>query len=246
MGKDGNHTCRGHPPRDSTWPAGLAPDGNCRGRNRVGSVRRRRRLALRGLLFDSSEEATELGASIIAGRLVTARVPAEFSRDLLVDPPSPTRDSSSVFDLGSMDADFSSRTAGPIPAPFLHSIALIKRDVFDAASFDTWYAGNSWREGDRLLSRRERTRSKGVFYAGHSLFSSSRSHLRVRWTAHQPPRFRVSRVAKYPAPGLQALELSEKRLWSARSGFPMDGALLCPASDGPAQTHCPTRNEIYV
>ena len=91
-------------------------------------------------------EANDLGASIIAGRLVTARVPGEFSRDLLVDPPSPIRDSSSVFDLGSMDADFSSRTAGPVPAPYLHSIALIKREVFDDASFDTWYEGNSWRE----------------------------------------------------------------------------------------------------
>jgi len=91
-------------------------------------------------------EANELGASIIAGRLVTARVPREFSRDLLVDPPSPPRDASSVFDLRSMDADFSSRTAAPVPAPYLHSIALIKRSVFDDASFDTWYAGNSWRE----------------------------------------------------------------------------------------------------
>ncbi|MEP6906313.1 MAG: glycosyltransferase [Gemmatimonadales bacterium] len=91
-------------------------------------------------------EASELGASIIAGRLVTARVPGEFSRDVLVDPPSPTRDVSGVFDLGSMDADFSSRTAAPVPAPFLHSIALIKRSVFADASFDTWYRGNSWRE----------------------------------------------------------------------------------------------------
>lgn len=91
-------------------------------------------------------EANELGASIIGGRIVTARVPGEFSRDLLVDPPSPVRDASSVFDLASMDADFSSRTERPIPAPFLHSIALIRRDVFDNVSFDTWYAGNSWRE----------------------------------------------------------------------------------------------------
>jgi glycosyltransferase involved in cell wall biosynthesis len=91
-------------------------------------------------------EANDLGASIIAGRLVTARVPGEFSRDLLIDPPSPVRDAAQVFDLGSMDADFSSRTSAPVPAPFVHSIAMIKREVFDSASFDTWYAGNSWRE----------------------------------------------------------------------------------------------------
>jgi glycosyltransferase involved in cell wall biosynthesis len=91
-------------------------------------------------------EAGELGASIIAGRVVTARVPGPFSRDLLVDPPSELVDASSVFDLSAMDADFSSRTSGPIPAPYLHSIALIKREIFDAVSFDTWYTGNAWRE----------------------------------------------------------------------------------------------------
>lgn len=91
-------------------------------------------------------EATELGASIIAGRLVTVRVPGDFSLDRLQDPPSAVKDSAAVFDLADMDADFSSRTAAPIPAPFVHSIALIRRSIFDSISFDTWYAGNSWRE----------------------------------------------------------------------------------------------------
>ena len=91
-------------------------------------------------------EAAELGASVIAGRLVTARVPGNFTRELLLDPPSPAKDASEVFDLSAMDADFSARTAAPIPAPFVHSIALIRRDLFDTVSFDTWYAGNSWRE----------------------------------------------------------------------------------------------------
>lgn len=91
-------------------------------------------------------EAGELGASIIAGRLVTALVPGEFSRSLLIDPPSVVRDASSVFDLSSMDADFSVRTAKPVPAPFLHSIALIRREMFSKVSFDIWYSGNAWRE----------------------------------------------------------------------------------------------------
>lgn len=91
-------------------------------------------------------EASELGASVIAGRLVTALVPRDFSRELLIDPPSPVRDAREVFDLALMDADFSSRTAAPIPAPFVHSIALIKHGLFDTVSFDTWYEGNSWRE----------------------------------------------------------------------------------------------------
>ncbi|HUQ19693.1 MAG TPA: glycosyltransferase family 2 protein [Gemmatimonadaceae bacterium] len=91
-------------------------------------------------------EAQELGASVVAGRLVTALVPGEFSRELLIDEPSPPRDASEVFDFGSIDADFSVRTERAIPAPFVHSIALIKRDLFSRVSFDTWYTGNSWRE----------------------------------------------------------------------------------------------------
>ena len=91
-------------------------------------------------------EARELGAAVIAGRLVTVRVPGEFSRELLIDPPSRLRDAEEVFDLSAMDADFSARTAGPIPAPFVHSIALIRTELFASVSFDTWYAGNSWRE----------------------------------------------------------------------------------------------------
>lgn len=91
-------------------------------------------------------EAGELEASIIAGRIVTALVPGNFSEDCLIDAPSETRDYESVFDVDSLDADFSARLAGPTAAPYLHSIALIKRSVFDRLSFDTWYAGNSWRE----------------------------------------------------------------------------------------------------
>lgn len=91
-------------------------------------------------------EANELGASIIAGRIVTAIIPGDFSEDRLLDPPSEVRSYESVFNVNSMEADFSARLAGPTVAPYLHSIALIRRSVFDRLSFDTWYAGNSWRE----------------------------------------------------------------------------------------------------
>jgi glycosyltransferase involved in cell wall biosynthesis len=91
-------------------------------------------------------EAKALGASIIGGRSVTARIPDEFSVDLLVDPPTPTRDAADVFDLKSMEADFAARVTAPVRAPFLHTWALIQRRVFDRVSFDTWYTGNSWRE----------------------------------------------------------------------------------------------------
>lgn len=91
-------------------------------------------------------EAGELGASIIAGRIVTALVPGDFSEEALVDLPTDTRDYESVFDIDSMEADYSARVPKPMPAPYLHSIALIDRSLFDRVSFDTWYAGNAWRE----------------------------------------------------------------------------------------------------
>ena len=81
-------------------------------------------------------EANELGASMIAGRIVTARVPGEFNTSCLVDPPAPIRKPDEVFDFDDMDADFSARTAAPVPAPFLHSIALIKRSLFNTVVFD--------------------------------------------------------------------------------------------------------------
>lgn len=92
------------------------------------------------------QEAEELGASIMAGRLVTALVPAEFTEDLLIDPPSETVDSATMFDINSMHADFSARTAKTVAALYLHSIALIRRSTFDRVSFDSWYSGNAWRE----------------------------------------------------------------------------------------------------
>lgn len=91
-------------------------------------------------------DAAALNATIVAGRLVTARIPGDFSEELLVDPLSAPVDPQLVFNLESMDADFSARTNYPVRAPFLHSIALIRRDVFDRVSFDSWYEGNSWRE----------------------------------------------------------------------------------------------------
>jgi hypothetical protein len=113
---------------------------------RSGFFWRRRRLAVEDYCSTLLREARELNAAVVAGRLVTALVPGDFSRELLVDPPTPLRERSEVFDLSVMDADFSVRTSAPIAAPFVHSIALIRRDLFDVVSFDTWYEGNSWRE----------------------------------------------------------------------------------------------------
>lgn len=91
-------------------------------------------------------EAGELDASVIAGRIVTARVPGEFTTACLSDPPSRIVEPGDVFDMTSMDARFSERTATPVRAPFVHSIALIRRGIFKTVQFDSWYSGNSWRE----------------------------------------------------------------------------------------------------
>lgn len=91
-------------------------------------------------------EARELGASVIAGRIVTALMPGNFDESRLTDPPSVLKEPDEVFDLRALDARFGERTRGPVRAPFVHSIALIRREVFSSVTFDEWYAGNSWRE----------------------------------------------------------------------------------------------------
>lgn len=91
-------------------------------------------------------EARELDAAIIAGRIVTALVPGAFDESCLADPPSPLRQPTEIFDLATLDARFGERTSHPVRAPYIHSIALIRRDIFSAITFDAWYAGNSWRE----------------------------------------------------------------------------------------------------
>lgn len=91
-------------------------------------------------------DAHATGATIIGGRSVTALVPGEFSTDVLTDPASPVKNADEIFDLKAMEADFAARVSEPVLAPFLHTWALIQRRVFNKVSFDTWYAGNSWRE----------------------------------------------------------------------------------------------------
>ena len=90
--------------------------------------------------------AIELGADAVGGRLVTLRVPNDFSPELIERREPAGRDTGSVFDLQMLGADFSAAPAGPLPAPYLHSIALLRRSLFTRVSFDTWFRGNGWRE----------------------------------------------------------------------------------------------------
>jgi len=89
-------------------------------------------------------QATELSADAIAGRLVTALVPNEFSQDLLIDPQNELV--GDLCNLMDFSAKYDSCPSGPIRVPFLHTIALIRKDLFSAVNFDPWYKGNAHRE----------------------------------------------------------------------------------------------------
>lgn len=91
-------------------------------------------------------EARELSAGAIAGRLLTARVPGEFDPAALPPSDGPVASGSGLIDWSVLDADFSLRVGAPTAVPYLHSIALIRRDLFERATFDVWFAGNGWRE----------------------------------------------------------------------------------------------------
>ena len=78
-----------------------------------------------------------------------------------------------MFDLDSMDARFSERVSAPIPAPYLHSIALIERKLFDQVKFDAWYAGNSWREETDFYLAASAAGCEGLFLSKHRLLSSA-------------------------------------------------------------------------
>lgn len=92
-------------------------------------------------------EAQTYDADIIAGRLVNvavgtqvdlARLPA-----LAADLPTPVHPS---FDLNVFRADYHAQPPQAMLAPFLHTVALIRRAVFEQVSFDPLYGGNAVRE----------------------------------------------------------------------------------------------------
>lgn len=99
------------------------------------------------------KEAINLGADIIAGRLVPLHVPSEFSTELICDVEVEQNNRHQVFDMHNLSANFNVRVSEPIVAPHLHSIALIRRNIFSRIQFDTYYAGNgSGEETDFYLS----------------------------------------------------------------------------------------------
>lgn len=92
------------------------------------------------------QEAQQLQADVIAGRLIDLRVPDTFSPDLLHDPVPPQPERNDIFDMPRFGADYTARPPRPIEAPYVHTIALIKRDLFSESKFDPYYGGNAVRE----------------------------------------------------------------------------------------------------
>lgn len=90
------------------------------------------------------ERAQELSAQIVAGRLVSFRVAGKFSSSKLAD----SRDvkCSEICDMKNFVGNFDAIPSGDSQVPFLHSIALIRRDIFARIGFDTWYKGGAQRE----------------------------------------------------------------------------------------------------
>lgn len=99
-------------------------------------------------------QAIELKADVIAGRLITVRVPNEFDEGLLKDPCIMIN--KSPFDLSLCDADFESRPTRVVQAPYVHAVALMRCDLFDKIAYDPWFRGNAYREEtDFYLSANE-------------------------------------------------------------------------------------------
>lgn len=89
-------------------------------------------------------EAGRVGADILAGRLVTALVGEDFSH-LDLDPHVNDR-RGPVCDMRNFVADFDACPIGTVPVPFVHTIALIRREIFGGIGFDEWYKGGAQRE----------------------------------------------------------------------------------------------------
>jgi glycosyltransferase involved in cell wall biosynthesis len=89
-------------------------------------------------------KAEELGAKIIAGRILAVAVNDNYDPSKLCDDESPYMDN--IFDIKHFAARFDARSKVALPAPFLHTIALINRSVFVMVGFDKRYRGTAHRE----------------------------------------------------------------------------------------------------
>lgn len=92
-------------------------------------------------------DAHSLHADIIAGRLINIAVGAQVdSSRLPALEKTLSAPATPAFDLTVFRADYHARAPEPVPAPFLHTVALIRRAVFQDATFDPGYGGNAVRE----------------------------------------------------------------------------------------------------
>ncbi len=87
------------------------------------------------------QEAIKLKADAIAGRLLTAYMPGDFSPKALHD--THTSPFHNVCDVKRLVSHFDASPENSVPAVFLHSIALIRHELFSVVNFDPWYKGNA-------------------------------------------------------------------------------------------------------
>ena len=91
------------------------------------------------------QDAEKLGAKIIAGRILNViGVNDDFDSSRLYDNEAPYLDD--IFDTKHFAASFEARSKCPLPAPFLHAVALVHSSVFAEAGFDNKYRGTAHRE----------------------------------------------------------------------------------------------------
>jgi GT2 family glycosyltransferase len=91
------------------------------------------------------KEAEKTGAKIIAGRILNViGVNNDFDPSKLRDNEAPYLND--IFDTKHFAARFDAHSKSPLPAPFLHAVALVHSSVFTKAGFDKIYKGTAHRE----------------------------------------------------------------------------------------------------
>lgn len=100
-----------------------------------------------GYISTLLEQAENLGADVVAGRLVPIWIDGQFVPELLnADAYTPMAWTTGVIDLSLLEADFGIKTEGPLQVPYVHTVALIRDVVLQEVQFDTRYRGNAARE----------------------------------------------------------------------------------------------------
>lgn len=93
------------------------------------------------------EQARQLDAAMVAGRRINIWIDHPFTlADLEAIAQAKTVPQQVACDLAIFSGDFDATGTAPVRLPFLHTNALIRRDIFARVTFDPGYRGNAVRE----------------------------------------------------------------------------------------------------